>query len=356
MLYRLVGLEEDPRYDIEKIRLFVDKHTCSCAMYAFFELLNSKFSFQEKLSVLQYMKDHNIQITTNDVIMEKIASELKLLVKNEAYYKRLKRIYGQYIFNEVISNAYFFVISYPYMCLTVYLDSVDIDNVEKRLYFRKKAERIQKEINRHIKTVLKTKIEDLLNADKLNADSLQSFFLKLIANVMSYYYQLIAYAKELIDSNSTVFYFKIIKKFNSLKTIILNDPLCKEIEFDIQCLSIINVMISVYSSNSTTKSSELKKMLSKKMRDSIYYVEMDMQNEFEELWLQQKIDSLLVEGAKIKPNDFMDYGIMKEAYYNKKIRALLTFDKPVIRTMKKIKESESFRNSVEIIDSFKVDA
>ena len=102
--------------------------------------------------------------------------------------------------------------------------------------------------------------------------------------------------------------------------------------------------------------SEVKKALSKKMRDSIYYVEMNMRNEFEELWLQQKIDSLLIEGAKIKPNDFMDYGIMREAYYNRKVRTLLTFDKAMIRTMKRINDSESFRNSVEKINSFRLDA
>lgn len=356
VLYRLARVENCFGFDIAKIESFVNKHTCACATYAFFELLNSKFSFQEKISVLQYMKDHRIQVTTNSIIMEKITSELQMLVKNEAYYRRLKKVYGKYIFNEVTNNAHFFVISYLYVCLTVYLDNAVKNASKGRLYFRREAERIQKTIDKHIKKVLKAGIEKLLNKDELNAETLQVFLLRLTANAMAYYYQLLAYAKELLECNSSVFYYKVIKKFKTLKAEIKKDSLCKEIEYDVQCLSILKVLVELYAQDSSVQTSEVKKTLSKMVKDSIYYVKMDMQNEFEEIWLQQKIDSLLIEGAKIKPNDFMDYGILREAYYEKRVRALLTFDKAMIRTMEKIKNSEVFKDSVKIINEFKLKA
>ena len=97
----------------------------------------------------------------------------------------------------------------------------------------------------------------------------------------------------------------------------------------------------------------LKDALFQMARDSIYYLNEDMHNSFEEYWLRRKLESLLLDCGKIDKNDFMDYGIMQEAYYCKSVRFLLTFDDKIIKIMSAVSDSEMFQNSVKTIDSFK---
>ena len=156
VLYRLAGLEETADIDISKVESFIKSHTCSCAKHSFFELLtNSHFSFDEKMQVLKYMKDHKIGVSTDPEIMKDLNPMFQQIVKDEAYYNRLKKIYGIHLYPEVINNILFFVLCYPYVCLTVYLDKVIKGDPKGRAYFREKSIRIQKEIDRHVKRIIK---------------------------------------------------------------------------------------------------------------------------------------------------------------------------------------------------------
>lgn len=355
VLYRLARIEECKKYDRAKVESFVDQHTCFCAKYSFFELLNSNFSPVEKNKVLKYMKDHRINVSTDPEIMKDLNPEWQKLVKDEAYYNRLKKIYGEHIYDEVVENTLFFVICYPYMCLTVYLDNALKSDPKGREYFRKKSASIQKEIDRYIKKNLMKTILKSLDENTLCAKDWKEALLNFIANIMYYYHQLINYANELITQKSSAFYYRIIKKFKSLKAEILKAPLNKKIEYDYHDLSILNVLINAEPKD-PRKASLAKKAFSKMIRDSIYYVNKDLRNSFEEVWLQRELESLLLNGGKIDKNDFMDYGVMREAYYCKSVRTLLTFDDKIIKIMGAVKDSDLFQNSVKTINSFKTEA
>ena len=353
----LAGIEENSKVDLAKLESFVNRHTCACAKHSFFELLsNSHFSFEEKMQVLKYMKDHRIEVSTDSEIMKDLNPALQHSVKNDAFYNLLKKSYGKHIYPEIINNIHFFVICYPYICLTIYLYNALKEDSEGKEYFRKKVIPIQKEIDGHIKKRIQKIIMDTLECDNVTAKQLKESLSNLVANIMSYYYQLLAFAKELIESKSNIFFYKIIKRFKCLKTEILKDPLCKDIEYDHNCLSILRVLLDMGASDDSDKTireSIVKNALFEMAKESICYPNKNMQNSFEEFWLQRKLESLLMKCGKINKNDFMDYGVMQEAYYWKRVRMLLTFDDDIIHIMDKIKDSEMFQNSVKTIKSFK---
>lgn len=357
VLYRIAGLEKTRDIDISSVVLFINHHTCSCAKHSFFELLtNSHFSFDEKMQLLKYMKDHKIGVSTDPEIMKDLNPMFQQMVKDEAYYNRLKKIYGKHLYPELINNIHFFVICYPYICLTVYLDKVIKGDPKGRAYFRDKSIRIQKEIDRHVKRIIKNHIMATLESDMSLAKSIKETVTTVIANIMSYYYQLLSFAKGLIDNKRNDFYYRIIQKFRSIKKEILKDSLRNNIEYDHEVLSILKVMLDARLKEVPGKAGEraiFKDSLFQMARDSIYFLNEDMHNSFEEYWLQRKLESLLLDCGKIDKNDFMDYGIMQEAYYCKSVRYLLTFDDKIIKIMSAVSNSEMFQNSVQTINSFK---
>lgn len=123
VLYYLSGIETNKNIDLEKLKLYVENKECFCTLYSFFEILNSKFSFQDKMKIIKYIANNKIHIEGNTSIDNEVIKELSNKVKDEEYYKQLKLIYGRYIKNEIAQNIKFIVMSYAYTSATVYLDN-----------------------------------------------------------------------------------------------------------------------------------------------------------------------------------------------------------------------------------------
>ena len=62
VFYRLCGIEKDDRYDLAKLASYVKKHECRCSWFSYFEILNSKLSFEDKAKILKYINVNKIHI------------------------------------------------------------------------------------------------------------------------------------------------------------------------------------------------------------------------------------------------------------------------------------------------------
>lgn len=353
VLYRLSGIEEDDNVNIANLNEYLIDKECFCSLFSFFEILNSKFSFKEKYKVISYMSKNHFKVEGEPTLNETIKSQLFGQPKDEKYYDKLKIIYGKHIIPIISKNITFFIKSYAYNCATIYIDNYEKSLSEKKLYYRKHFEIEQKEIDKHIGKIVEREINNLLDKDEFNADNVQRMLLLLIANLMTYYHELLRVAKDLFENNDSQAYYKIIKKLKFLKRKILNDQMSDDISYDFTKLSVCYSIIDYFNESGELKPSQVKNQLIKRILDSIYYPNPSLKNEFEEVWLKRNITSLCVESAKIKPNDFIDYEILRELYYFQDIDILITFDNKMQNIMKGIKGNSKFVDSIKLIESLK---
>lgn len=263
VLYRLSGIEEEGNVNIGKLNEYLIDKQCFCSMFSFFEILNSKFSFEEKYKVISFMSQKHFKVDGNPTLNETIKSQLSGQPKDEKYYNKLKIIYGKHIIPIISNNITFFIISYAYNCATIYIDNYEKGLSEKKLYYRKHFEIEQKEIDKHISKIVERNLNNLLDNDNFNVDGVQQMLLLLIANLMTYYVELLRVAKELFENKDDKAYYKIIKKFKFLKRKILNDQMSDDIPYDFTKLSVCYSIIDYFNESGELKPSEVKNQFKK---------------------------------------------------------------------------------------------
>ena len=355
-LYYAAKIEPNNDIKLETLLNYIKKNKCLCTRYSVFEILNSKFSFEEKLKVLNFIKNNNITLGSTDNINKEVLSSLNPNNKDENYYNSLKKIYGKHIIDEMAYNISFFVICYAYASITIIIDNYQKGLNEAKLYFRDHFMLYQKSIDLHIKKIIIKKLKELMSNNNFNAETVQDVLLTLIANVMTYYYELMRNAKILFESGDKNSYYKLIKIYKKLKNKILKDDLLQNIPYEREYLSICKTIIDYFATSKEypeLKIGSVKNYLRNKIVDSIYFVDPNMKNEFEEVFLTRLINSLMVESAKMKPNDFIDYEILREFFYNEENVILVTFDKNMKNIMTQVAGIKKFNDSIQLINSFK---
>ncbi len=355
-LYYAAKIEPNNDIKLEMLLNYIKTNKCLCTRYSVFEILNSKFSFKEKLKVLDFIKNYNITLGSTDNINKEVLNNLNPNNKDENYYNCLKKIYGNHIIDEMAYNISFFVICYAYASITIIIDNYQKKLNEAKLYFREHFMLYQKAINLHIKKIITKKFKELLSDNNFNAETVQNVLLTIIANVMTYYYELMRNAKILFEGGDKNSYYKLIKIYKKLKNKMLKDDLLQNIPYEREYLSICKTIIDYFATSNEypeLKISRVKNYLKNKIVDSIYFVDPNMKNEFEEVFLTRLINSLMVESAKMKPNDFIDYEILREFYYNEDNIVLVTFDKNMKNIMTQAAGIKKFSDSIQLINSLK---
>src|SRR5699024_6919108 len=128
------------------------------------------------------------------------------------------------------------------------------------------------------------------------------------------------------------------------------------------------------------KIEDIEEYLLSKIKDSIYFVDSNMKNDFEEYWLERTIKSLYIKTAKIKPNNFLYYEIIRAIYNDNnydnlkttKIKCnkilkyeiisaiyyeddddnLITFDNDMQTILKNMSSYKKFKQSINLIKTF----
>lgn len=356
VFYYLSGTEVNKEVDLPRLQAFVDKNKCMCSIYSYFEILNASVSYEKKLQVLNWLSRNDIQIEYNDAIKEKIVKFLSHKPVDESYYNTLKHIYGEFIIDQISNNIAFFIVSYAYASATIFIDYYQSELSDQKLYFRKHFVILQHDVDRHIRRLVKKKLTKLLYEDAYNAENVQNLMLDMIANLMTYYYEWLKHAKILFEKQDKQAYYKLIKIFKGLNKQLLKDDLCEKVSYDFRYLSVCKILIDKLPEIEdlpNIKPSQAKKILKAKILNSIYFVDSETINEFEAVWLERNIDSILVESAKMKPNDFIDYEILRELYYRDENEFLVTFDGKMKTILGCVKSLDKFRDSLNLIQSFK---
>lgn len=354
-VYRLSGIEKEKKLKIQELRNYVLSKNCACSMYTIFEILKSSFTFEEKKKVLDFLRSNNIIMEATDEINLQY-NRLKAQNIGEELYNKLIYIYGEEIINQTYINISFFVIIYAYTSATIFLDHYEQNLTEQKEYFRKHFGIIQKSIDKHILKIVKSNLKELLYEDKYNATDIREMLILVIANLMTYYYELLKKAKTLFENQNKNAYYKVISYFKKLSKKILKDNLCDYIEFDDSYLSVCNIILNKVADGSidikNRTKEDVENYLLLKICQSIHFVDKNMKNEFEEYWLKKTLNSLMIKSAKIKPNSFMDYEIIREFYYGNDYDLLITFDDDMRKILKNVKTCDKFQNSLNLINSF----
>ena len=126
VLYKLVDLDNDKKVDANKLKDFVKHNNCCCSIFTYFEILNSRFSFEDKKRVLNYIWDSFIKIGNEEYIKNEVRKKsLKQIKDEKEFYDKIKLIIGNYIINNSINHIHFFVKSYAYSVVTIYIDRME---------------------------------------------------------------------------------------------------------------------------------------------------------------------------------------------------------------------------------------
>lgn len=355
-VYRLSGIEKEDKLVIQNLRNYVLSKNCACSMYTIFEILKSSFTFEEKKKVLDFLQSNKIMIEATDTINEEY-NKLKLKhISKEELYNKLSYVYGEEIINQTYINISFFVIIYAYTSATIFLDHYEQGVTKQKIYFRKHFSIIQRSIDKHIFKIVKSNLYDLLYKNKYTATNIREMLMFVTANLMTYYYELLKKAKLLFENQDKNSYYKVISYFKKLSKQILKDNLCDSIEFDGEYLSVCKLILNEVADGSidikNRTKEDVENYLLLKICESIYFVDENMKNEFEEYWLKKMLKSLMIKSAKIKPNSFLDYEIIREFYYGNEYEFLITFDTDMKKILKNVKSCIKFQNSLDLIDSF----
>mgnify|MGYP001625296471 FL=1 len=354
-LYYAAKIETNNEINVDLLINYISKNRCICTRYSVFEILNSKFSFKDKLTVFKFIKQNKITIGSTDTINTEVLNSLNPSIKDEKYYLGLKKIYGNNIIDEISYNISFFVICYAYASITIIIDNYQSELNEAKKYFREHFMIYQKSIDSHIKKIITKKLKELIRVDNFSAETVQNILLTIIANIMTYYYELMKNAKILFESGDKNSYYKLLKIYKKLKNMMLKDDLLQDIPYNREYLSICKIIIDYFKTSKeyhNLKIGRVKDYLNKKIIESIYFVDPSMKNEFEVIWLTRLINSLMVESAKMKPNDFIDYEILREFYYNEENNLLISFDNNIKTILVQAKSIDKFSKSINLINSF----
>ena len=355
-MYRLAGIENEDQLDIGKLQKFIEGNKCCCSIYTIFEILNSKFSHQEKRKVFKYISLNKIVEEATDNINQQYESLQQRHLDSEEFYNQLLHIYGEEVIEQTYKNISFFIVCYAYTTATIFIDNYEQGVSKEKQYFRKHFKTVQKKIDKHIFKIIKINLTNLLNENKYTVSDIRNMLLLTTANLMTYYYELLKKAKQLFENKDKYAYYKLIKYFKNIAKKLIKDKLNDEIEYDSSYLSVCKLILDeVKNENKCFNGCKIKNIeeyLLSKIKESIYFVDPNMKNEFEEYWLEKTIKSLYIKTAKIKPNNFLDYEIIRMLYYNKTYDVLLTFDQDMLKILKNIKSCEKFKQSFDLIKSF----
>ena len=356
-MYRIAGIENDEKLDKNKLQNFIKENKCCCSIYTIFEILNSKeFNLQDKLKVFKYISSNKIVKEATDNINKQYALLQQKRLNSEEYYNQLLHIYGEEVIAQTYKNISFFIICYAYTTATIFIDNYERGISKEKQYFRKHFKTIQKEIDKHIFKIIKINLTSLLNENKYIASGIRNMLLLTIANLMTYYYELLKQAKQLFENKDKHAYYKLIKYFKNLAKELIKDKLNDEIEYDSSYLSVCKLILDEVKNGNEIfngcKIEDIEEYLLSKIKDSIYFVDSNMKNDFEEYWLERTIKSLYIKTAKIKPNNFLDYEIIRALYYNDDYDNLITFDNDMQTILKNISSCKKFEQSINLIKTF----
>ena len=355
-VYRLSGIEKEEKLKIQNLRDYVLSKNCACSMYTIFEILKSSFTFEEKKKVLDFLRSNKIIMEATDEINVQYNRLKSQNTGKEELYNKLSYVYGEEIINQTYINISFFVIIYAYTSATIFLDHYEQGVTKQKIYFRKHFSIIQRSIDKHIFKIVKSNLYDLLYKNKYTATNIREMLMLVTANLMTYYYELLKKAKLLFENQDKNSYYMVISYFKKLSKQILKDNLCDSIEFDGEYLSVCKLILNEVADGSidikNRTKEDVENYLLLKICESIYFVDENMKNEFEEYWLKKMLKSLMIKSAKIKPNSFLDYEIIREFYYGNEYEFLITFDTDMKKILKNVKSCIKFQNSLDLIDSF----
>lgn len=356
-MYRIAGIENDEKLDINKLQNFIKKNKCCCSIYTIFEILNSKeFNLNDKLKVLKYISSNKIVKEATDNINKQYALLQQKHLNSKEFYNQLLHIYGEEVIAQTYKNISFFIICYAYTTATIFIDNYERGMSNEKQYFRKHFEIIQKEIDKHVFKIIKINLKNLLNENKYTANVIRNMLLITTANLMTYYYELLKKAKQLFENKDKYAYYKLIKYFRNIAKKLIKDKLNDEIEYDSSYLSVCKLILDEVKNGNeifnSCKIEDIEEYLLSKIKDSIYFVDSNMKNDFEEYWLERTIKSLYIKTAKIKPNNFLDYEIIRALYYNDDYDNLITFDNDMQTILKNISSCKKFEQSINLIKTF----
>lgn len=341
--------------DISKLKEFVNNNDCYCSAFSFFEILNNnKLTEDNKLKVINTLKSYNIIVMDNYNFNAQLNTEkIKLTQTDIRYYDELRYKFAPVVITNYTEMISFFINIYIYCSYIFYIDFY-IKNDSERDYAIKHFQKIQSKIIKHINKVLKDKLIYLINNNNFQEKNIKKLIIKLLSNIMPYYFEWIYYAKNL--SKEFIYVYKSIRFFKKLKNQILHDSFDEEnSNINYEDLNLCKYFMEFLNQVDPNNEQKHQNNILKRLEDLIQ-TDQEQNNLFEYNWLNKQLIRIFFKNGKLNPNDIVDYKIISELYYTRtntfEYDAILSFDDNIYKILTS-DNCQKFKNSIILIDSFK---
>lgn len=350
-IFFISGVKANSSIDIEALKNCINNGNVQCSYISLFEVVNNKsLTNDEKNTIFKTIAKNSIVIIHDIESLDNYHFNLLVNDKTSFYYNSIRTKLGKAIIERNLDNYLFFIKLYMYTSITLVVDKYINSVTEEKKRFREHFEVKQKDINKHIRNLIKANLEQLLENDCFNVTTINNYLITLSANVMKYYYEFLAKFKKMFECNYKTAYMKAIKEFNKTAKAIKNNSLNDIFEYDYKYISVCKMLVDgIKEVGVNIKEDDIRAGLLTMARETIHYENEEEANEFEENWMMLELNSMLINSGKFHSNDFMDYQILRMFYYNKDIELCITFDKKMIKIMESIKDDKRFAKSIDAI-------
>lgn len=318
--------------EMNKLREFISKNFCCLTLFSLYEIINGNKSNNEKIKMLNYIRDSGIVFITGENIIETKNKTINQLYN--IYYDvsnfMIKQYADDFTFNIML-----------YLNIIIYLHKKYIIKRGKSLnYFIVNYNKIQKYLKNKINNVLFNEFLKLNNQHTLYSKNIKRTCEKVLGNLMPYYDYIFEYS-----NNKAV---SIIKRFKEKKNLILKDPLIADNNNDFKRFNLIPSLINQFKEeNPRTSRQKINKILIENICENIAFSD---DNEYLNFWIHKKIESLLLYNSHILSNDIIDFYIFENLNRNIVIK-MIGFDTEVYDYISEIND-EKCQKSIKLINSF----
>lgn len=351
--YLIADVEINNKVNLEELKFFIKNNKTYITAFTLFELLNSSKPKSDVDKIFKCLMENNIKVFIKsedrdiaEYLLAVYQSPPKSVLRQD-----IKLKCGEWVIEHIYNNLSFFIVSYAYTTSTLVLLNYKQGDTADKIYFKEKFEIYQHDIDRYVIKTLKERLYALLGKDEFHAGKNQEVIMLIIANLMTYYHELMKNAKELFESGDKCAYYKLTKRFKQLRNLIIKDKLDDPIKYEQKYLSVCGILQNGFKKHyGDLKKGNLDTLFFNRIMNTIVYPDSMSKNEFEDKWTGRLIKSLLINNGKIQFNDFIDYEILRYVYYLQNHELLITFDNKMITIMSEQNTSNRFTESLSEIN------
>lgn len=339
VIYLLSGIETN-KYDFNKIIELCENNECWANLYSIFEIYNnSNKTLEDFKQIVKTLQSLNIKICCNEVMHSTFGNSLNLSNITQQNVTTVKNKLSKGII-PVYSRLFSFLSTVNYFIGYMLKENEDEDYFKQLRNFVCKLLPV---VDNHVKLVLEKKLSENLFSErylkKLYGELLSSFQLAILLCDEKY----AKLDKEV--KNSKLYFDCLLKEFEK------QDFMCSHMRFVMQGSNnhVNNILPNMYKMFFKPKypTEADANCLFDDIVDSIF----KLSDKIEKTWFKHLLKSLLYYEANLKPNDFIDYLIIKDFTLGDKIDYLITFDGKMQKIMKSFCFNTKIAISLEIIEN-----